>query len=104
MSWITGCIIFIVCIICAGVCAEILHSKGRSTFGGCLLGFFLGIIGVIIAACLPKDEEQIRIDKIKSGLYKQCPICREVIDIHAVLCPYCKSEQTRQLPINPKNN
>lgn len=38
--------------------AAIANSKGRSTVGWFFGGFFLGLIGIIIIACLPNLKEQ----------------------------------------------
>jgi hypothetical protein len=41
--------------------AFIAGMKNRSEFGYGLLGFFLGFIGLLIAAAVPKAEEQLRV-------------------------------------------
>lgn len=38
--------------------AAIMDSKGRSAGVGFALGFFLGIIGVVICACMSKSMER----------------------------------------------
>ena len=44
--------------ICGMVAALIASHKGRSSVGWFFAGFFLGIIGVVVVACLPNLKEQ----------------------------------------------
>jgi phage FluMu protein Com len=68
ISW-TGAIIL--WIICAGIGAAITNSKNRGAGDGLVLGGLLGIIGVIIAACLSKQ-----VPKAPPGMISvQCPRC-----------------------------
>ena len=51
---------------------------------GCIsviTGFLLGPIGLIIAL-------------ISKGNKVKCPYCQEYIDKKAIVCPYCRKEQT----------
>ena len=78
----------IVSLICAVIAALIASRKGRSVVGWAFGGFFLGLIGVIIVACLPnrKEErahrarsereqrrlrEQLRQEKLKSEAFRR---------------------------------
>lgn len=79
-------------IVCGAIAANIMKSKGRSGGSGWALGLFLGIIGLIIAAVLPNDEEGIQQKRLETGNFKQCPYCRKVIDRQASICPYCRSK------------
>lgn len=44
-------ILFVICLIWGIVCAVIMERKDRSAVGGFALGFFLGLIGLIIVCC-----------------------------------------------------
>lgn len=52
--------ILIVCLVFGVVfgfaCASIAKGKKRDTFGWFCGGFFLGLIGLIIVACLPENK------------------------------------------------
>ena len=51
-------------ILCGILCAAIAASKGRSAIGWFLIGVFLGLLGVIIIACLSNlKEEQAHRDR-----------------------------------------
>lgn len=45
-------------LICGGIAAAIASGKGRSVVGWFFGGFFLGLIGIIIVACLANLNEQ----------------------------------------------
>ncbi|MCG8586687.1 MAG: DUF4339 domain-containing protein [Pirellulales bacterium] len=49
--------LFIMCSI-GGVCAAIANSKGRSGVGWFFVGFFFGLIAIIIVACLSNLKEE----------------------------------------------
>jgi hypothetical protein len=57
------------------------------------MGIFLGLLGVIIAACLSTDEKILMEEKLETGETKICPACRMVIDAQASICPYCRTKQ-----------
>jgi hypothetical protein len=98
LGW--GCVWLIICIVSAIISATIMKSKGRSVAAGVLLGIFLGAVGLIIVLVLPKDEFGVMNNKLKSGYYKQCHVCKEIIDVNALVCPHCQSQQIPSL--NPK--
>ncbi len=79
----------IVWIICAFISGSISSSKGRSYGEGFAIGLFLGIIGVIIVAVLPQNNNAIEQAKIMGGMSKKCPYCAEIIKAEAVVCRYC---------------
>jgi hypothetical protein len=55
----------IIIVVCGTIAAAIANSKGRSTVGWFFGGFFLGLIGIIIIACLSnKKEEQAYRDHV----------------------------------------
>lgn len=71
---------------------KISVDKGRSPGEGFALGFFLGVIGLIIIFLQSRNLEAIEQSNIASGLYKKCPYCAEVIKSEAVICKYCGKE------------
>ena len=94
-----GAIIFnlLIGLVMGAIAASIANSKGRSTVGWFFGGFFLGLIGIIIVACLSnlKQEEamrmrdqqekrrlreQLRQEQLKSESYRQYTM--ERLDAH----------------------
>jgi uncharacterized membrane protein YeaQ/YmgE (transglycosylase-associated protein family) len=77
-------------VIWGAVSSNIMKKKGRSSGAGWALGFFLGLIGVIICACLstkveamPYGQPAMKYDEMR------CPHCQNVIKIGAPVCQYC---------------
>jgi hypothetical protein len=85
-----------VSIICAAICGVVASAKGRNVLGWTLLGL-LGLIPVIILACLPNAaeqeereahiaeenrrlREQLRQERIKSETFRQHAAAR--LDVH----------------------
>lgn len=56
------------------------EKKGRGA-AGCLLGFFLGPLGVLIVWAM-------------QGNRGTCPYCREPIHVNATACPHCQRAVT----------
>jgi phage FluMu protein Com len=73
-DWTT---IFVVVLICAGIGAAITSAKERGPWEGLALGGLLGIIGVVIAACLSKGTPLA-----PSGMVAvKCPRCNAVQNV-----------------------
>src|SRR5687768_12876666 len=62
---------------------RLLNEKGRGGGLGFALGFFLGWIGVLVAALL---------SPIDSGPTRACPFCAERIKSEATVCRWCQRE------------
>lgn len=48
----------IIWVICGIIAAAIAHNKGRNAFGWFFGGLFLGLVGIVIVACLSNLKEQ----------------------------------------------
>lgn len=69
--------------------AAMLSRSNRAGIG-CMLGFFLGPIGALIAWSM-KDSDRV-----------ECPHCRSLIDSRATICPFCRTGVTPQaIELNP---
>lgn len=76
-----GAGLILIWIVCAFSCAYIANTKNRDTIGYFFLGFFFGILGLIIAIAVPVRENNS----------KQCPFCAEFVKPEAVICKHCGS-------------
>ena len=100
----------IIGLICGVVTALIAHSKGRSPIGWFFVGFFAGLIGLIISLCvsdLKKERakwdhatmeqrrlrEQLRQEQLKSEVFRQHSAAR--LDMHDDKL----GVDTRQVPV-----
>lgn len=94
--------VLIVALICTFIGKKISTDKGRSADEGALYGFFLGIIGLVIVALLPANEEGISQNRLSDGVNKKCPYCAEIIKAEAIVCRFCGREQPKEtfLPIS----
>ena len=64
-----------------GVAAAIIaRQKGRSEVRWFLVGFFLHIIGLVVAFLPPA---------IRPGVTRKCPNCAEIVKAEATRCRYC---------------
>ena len=59
--------------------------KGRSFFKWWVHGTLLFLIALAHSCVISRSDKKL----ISSGEYKQCPFCKEVIKIDAVICKHC---------------
>lgn len=90
-------------------CAIIAENKGRSTVGWFFLGFFFGVIALIVIATAPNSKlldatqatsastAKIAANMTEADDSYPCPICAETIKKAAIKCRFCGEE----LPIPP---
>lgn len=56
---------------------------------GAVYGIFLGWLGVLILALLPASPAM---RTAPTGLYRECPHCKEDMRRDARVCPHCRNE------------
>jgi hypothetical protein len=67
---------------CVGIAAAISNSKGRGIGEGVLLGALLGILGVIIAACLSQRTPVQYVPPVPTGMVAiQCYRCNALQNV-----------------------
>jgi uncharacterized protein YhfF len=86
--------LFISNIVFGFIAAAMMKDKGRPAFGGFIVGFIFNILGIVIIACVSKDENALIKNDVTKGLLKICPYCRKPINSLAIVCPYCRNSQS----------
>lgn len=87
-------------IICAIVTAVIANAKGRNSGSWLIIGFVLGIFGIILIACMP-SEKPVVVTSPDDGDSKICPQCAEKVKRAAKVCRYCQHAFSAESLIAP---
>jgi hypothetical protein len=83
---------------------KMASAKGRTYSSFFWLGFFLPVIGLIIAATLstPAPKTVVLAESIpqdnqtSNNSTKKCPFCAELIQVEAVFCKHCRNSIERE--------
>jgi hypothetical protein len=76
--------LILIWLVCAGIAYAIGAAKGKGGLG-LALGFFLGLLGVLIICLVPGVPTAPAVQLV------QCPHCKSGIHPEANLCPFCRS-------------
>lgn len=79
-------VILVYSTIFALACSHLAIEKGKDPSTWAVIGFFLGIVGLIIIGLSEKEA-----GKVTDG-YKKCEKCAETVLIDAKICRYCGFE------------
>jgi hypothetical protein len=89
-------------VICGAIAMSIYSRKGRSPLVGCLGGFLLGPIGILLALASGTDRAGMNRkaaeeaeQQVRDGILKKCPHCAELIKAEAGVCRFCGQEVAR---------
>lgn len=96
LYWIVLCSALVFGAISGGVAG----SRGLKSAAYFFGGFFLGPIGVLIAA-LARNPTQENEQKMNSDDFRKCPACAEAIRSEAVKCRYCGEQVSRVREYGP---
>jgi hypothetical protein len=87
--------IFIFWVICAIVVAAIASSKGRSAFGGFLIGMLISIFAIILVAVLPSKKKPPIIvggEVATAQTHVRRPWCKGLVPKDASVCMHCRKD------------
>jgi len=93
-------VVLFVGVICAAVGGLITSSKGQGAATGIVLGFLLGVIGLIIALVMRPAPRGDRPGTRVALRTRECPHCRELMRRDASVCPHCQRDSTAWLLID----
>jgi hypothetical protein len=70
---------------------NIARKKHRSVLLAGILGFFFGLIGVIIIAVLPSNQKPVIQEALSEPRQgeRKCPFCAEIVRLEAKVCKHC---------------
>jgi len=71
---------------------SIYEKKGRSPGWGFIIGFFLSILGVLIASLLKSSEKMLNQSSAPKTDETKCPHCLEIIKKGATVCKHCRKD------------
>lgn len=80
-------------IIFSVVCYIVASTKGLALGKWAVIGFVLGPIGLIWVLVTEKDDSMLEAKSLRSGQFKKCVFCAEVIKKDATLCKHCRGQQ-----------
>ena len=83
-------IVIIIVIVC-GIAGAAILSRQNSAGTGCLLGLFLGPIGVLISilSSLSNKTSGTVVEITETRVESKCPFCAEWILKEAKICKHC---------------
>ena len=79
----------VVAAILAAVGGIVAHKKGRNVFLFAFFSFFLWPV-LLVAIVIPAKKNVLEARALRSGIYKKCPHCAEIIRAEANICPHCR--------------
>jgi hypothetical protein len=78
--------------VCGIIAMYIYQRKGRPGAYGCVVGLFLGPLGILYAALRSTRQDHLEERAIKQGKMKKCPHCGELVRVEAKVCRYCQRD------------
>ena len=72
--------------IAAGVVTAARSQNALGFVPGFLIGVILGPIGLLISFFIKPTKAKLMKGK------RECPFCREALDVRATVCPHCQRE------------
>lgn len=71
------------------ICKGVYERKGRKPGWGFAIGFFLGLVGLIICALVPETDAKKAEALAPKADETKCPHCLEIIKVGASVCKHC---------------